>query len=84
MDAIWPDLTNNDIKNLQRVKSTTLQPGVSNELKGYNEFVLFGEELEMWTAQLKQKYYYFYNALTWQNPNNSVVRKEGEGFGLFV
>lgn len=42
LDYVWPNLSDNDISNLQFIPE--VQRGVSNPKKGYNEFVLYGED----------------------------------------
>ena len=83
LDQIWPPLTEDDVKNLQAIPNQG--NGLSDPKKGYNEFVIYGQEELFWNSDLEQKYYYFYQGMTWQNAAvNLPVTEQGTGYGLFI
>ena len=83
VDYIWPDLTEDDIKNLQRIDENG--EGISRTNKGWNEFVLYGKDINLWNMDLETKYYYMYTGMTWQNAGDNLpVEEAGTGYGLFL
>ena len=59
--------------------------GINVDYKGYNEYVLYGQDWSSETLSLQdQSFYYLYTAMTWDNGAEKVVTWEGDGRGLFV
>ena len=49
---MWPDLTEEDLENLQRVNYSPNAPNVALPNKGYNEFVLYGQRTDLFNIDL--------------------------------
>ena len=70
----------NHFQGLPEMGNTTVS------YKGWNEFVLYGQEF---TSQVlpnikRQKTYYLYTAMTFDNGEESPISTDGDGKGLFV
>lgn len=82
---MWPDLTEEDLENLQRVNYSPNAPNVALPNKGYNEFVLYGQRTDLFNIDLQLDYYNIYTALTWTNPlKNRPVSQPFSAYGLFI
>jgi hypothetical protein len=82
---MWPELTEEDLENLQRVNYSPNAPNVALPNKGYNEFVLYGYRKDLFNIDLTLDYYNMYTALTWANPKtNRPVSEPFSAYGLFI
>ena len=78
-------LTDDDINNLQLIEHQKTMPQIAVFSKGYNEFTLYGEDLELYNIDKEQSYYYMYTGLTWTDPfNNRPVTAPYSAYGVFL
>ena len=53
--------------------------------KGWNEYVLYGEDFNSALLDLKnQPFYYLYTGMTWDDGEEGVITADGDGKGLFI
>ena len=51
--------------------------------KGFNEYVLYGENVYYNELELGGSYYYLYIGMSWDNGDGGILTDEGAGRGLF-
>ena len=69
--------------NLSSFQALPSLDGINRVGKGYNEYVLYGEQSDNVELDIYPTYYYLYVAMTWDNGNDRVLTNEGYGKGLF-
>ena len=74
-----PPIWGNNLESFQAIPEI---PGVNKVGKGYNEYVLYGEQSENDELGIYPQYYYFYIGMTWDNGNEALLDTEGYGKGL--
>lgn len=58
-------------------------PGLALKDKGYNEFTLYGVEMQYPNLNEKMDFYYIYTALSWSQQNRPVSG-QSTAFGIFL
>ena len=59
--------------------------GINVDYKGYNEYVLYGQNLNSTNLGLSQQtFYYLYTGMTFDDGNENVILNDGDARGLFV
>ena len=81
--SIHPPVDLVDVSLFQALPSN--MTGVNVPYKGYNEFVLYGQNLNGTDLGLKNSspFYYLYVGMTWDDGLEHVIQNDGDGKGLF-